>query len=386
MGGLPVQSTRSSKYALDASDIESLPIQGPTRREILKLVITVIVCVLTVWVLYRVSDRSDEQRSETEAPKSVGLEVPPEKKTPFLKLQGEIKKASGEQDNATSPVEEEPTSAKDGGDAFEPFRRIARVMNPLTIPARLKRFFGQLMNFCKKPSWTHLSEKIGCDNLQKRPRRLSPSYKDCKDHGIVTTQRAMGTSCLFFFLPGVIYVWQLCVNGSSISPGHKIAAGIMSVFFCYVSTVSFLADYWYTGDDEMRENHKIPECRKQYIFNAIDLVNVPIIGMVGLGFMAVQYMYGNAYRWVMPFLFVSGCVGIAIQQLSLKYLKDYTEIAYAEDYDRTNIQSEAAATKNLEWGLNLHIVWHVFAVIPPIVQMYLLLKVGVSKPSWMSCF
>merc|ERR1711964_432226 len=81
---------------LRASDAEM-----PSGKKILNLAIMVLIavllCLLTMWImiLYLVSDRVVEQRSEgsatrTEAPQDVMAE----KRTPFLKLQGEIKKAS----------------------------------------------------------------------------------------------------------------------------------------------------------------------------------------------------------------------------------------------------------------------------------------------------
>jgi len=268
---------------------------------------------------------------------------------------------------------------------LEPLYRFGKIINPQTVSKRMTKFCDQVVDFCKKPSWTHLSEKIGCHNVQKRPLRLSPSYQDCKDHGIVTTQKWMGASCLVFYLPGMVYLWQLCVVGSTVTLTTKLVGGAVSVFLAYVSTVAFLADYWYTGDDEFRENSTIPECQKQWIFNAIDLANVPLIAVTMVTLGAVQGIYGNAYRWVMPLVFLLFSMGVYTQQVSLKYLESYTEHAYAEGYDRTNVLSEA--TTNITWGLYLHILWHILAAIAPISQMYVLLRFGISKPSWVSyCF
>merc|ERR1711964_146564 len=194
--------------------------------------------------------------------------------------------------------------------------------------------------------------------------------------GILTTQRVMGVSCLLFYLPAVVYVWQLSVNGSSISTCHKIGAGLMCLMWGYAGTISFLADYWYSGDDEFRENPAIPEHQKQYIFNAIDLATAPVASVVGISLLGYQYLYGNGYRGASPVLLVSFLAGVAIQQLSLKYLKCFTQIAYVEDYDVSNIHPEA--TKYIWWGLNLHSLWHLFAAISVLIQMYLLLTVGVS--------
>merc|ERR1711964_615161 len=132
--------------------------------------------------------------------------------TPFLKLQSEIKKASGEQDDAVFK-EEALGSMKAEGGFWEPFWRVVRMFNPVTMPQRILAFFKEVKDFLKKPSWIHLSEKIGSQNVQKRPLRLCPSNQDCKDHGAETVQKCVVVSCLFFFLPGVMYLWQLILPG-----------------------------------------------------------------------------------------------------------------------------------------------------------------------------
>merc|ERR1711964_571302 len=214
--------------------------------------------------------------------------------------------------------------------------------------------------FFKKPSWKRLAQEMGCEDaenpensLPHRPKRSAPSFQDCKDHSILITQRMMGLSCLVFYLPGMVYLHQMCLAGYTISLSSKIIGGVLCVFLAYVSSTSFLADYWYTGDDETRPDATIPEHQKQYICNAIDLTNVPFISITLILLDAFQFFYGNGYNWLCPILLLTFLGGVALQQKSLRYQEKYTAVVYEDDgsdkdgYDRANVRKKD--THNIKW-------------------------------------
>merc|ERR1712098_333571 len=123
---------------------------------------------------------------------------------------------------------------------------------------------GELWKFLLSPSWGALSKSIGCDHVKERPSRLNPSRKHAEDHDIVALHDMMGLSCWVFALPSIVYL-MYCGSTNAGCASVGLALG-MNMFLVYVSSVSFLADYWYTGDTPASEEHGVPECQKQWIF------------------------------------------------------------------------------------------------------------------------
>lgn len=234
------------------------------------------------------------------------------------------------------------------------------------------------MNFCREPSWLKLAENLGCAGIPCRPLVLAPSYQDCLDNGIRDLHRVMGASCLLFFIPSFVYLWNV---GYAATIGVQVLGIGIAVFLVYISCVSFCADYWYTGDT--RNTNSIHECQKQMVFNIIDTsFNVPFMGAfcISLGVLMMWCTPGMAW-WFWP-LFSTFLLGVFLQQISLTYLTEFTEIAYNRpgvlnnSYDPRN--PPLRATEALKIGLWLHVLWHVFATIPPTVQMYLLINGGLD--------
>merc|ERR1712093_429184 len=151
---------------------------------------------------------------------------------------------------------------------------------------------------------------------------------------------------------------------------------LISLFLAYISSVSFCADHWYTGDKT--DSDGVPDYKKQYVCNAIDLINVPLIGTLLSTLGLVQYLYAPAMGWVYPVLSCVFIGGVCVQQKSLTYAQKFTDIAYSEGYDKENPPEEAKSS--LTTYLHLHTTWHILAVIPPLVQMYGLLTYGVNLP------
>merc|ERR1712096_200804 len=136
--------------------------------------------------------------------------------------------------------------------------------------------------------------------------------------------------------------------------------------------VSFFADYWYTGDAPATETSRIPECQKQWILNAIDVVNVRFVAVAGLGLDLIEFILAPQMNWVYPLLFVNFVMACIIQQYSRRAFEAFCGIAYAKGYDRSN--PSPVAIRALRRGLYLHIIWHIFGLIAPVSMMYCLLK------------
>jgi len=397
---------------LETSEAESatraLPRCAPHRVQV--TLSSIILAIVGMMLLLSITDYSSECPKALPAHKDAEMVL--EERVPHIpssleRLYDEIQNASGElpekvehpDNKVNAPAGEDSQDMTDEERVlrecrakygiWEPLVRVGKYINPLTIPQRLGEFLKYARDFASKPSWHHAVEMAGFEDIKCRPVRSAPSYRDCKDNGILTTQRIMGASCLFFCAPGMYYLYYVCVVGGTIPLATKIIAGAVSILLAYISTISFLADYWYTGDDEFRSNPTIPECQKQAIFNKIDLTNVPFIGMSCIGVGCVFSCYGKAYAWATPALFLSFCGAIYVQQISSKYLKSYTDVVYEDDgtdkngYDRSTHTAEV--THNIWMGLNLHIVWHIIGAALTVIQMYLLLNVGMTLPSWMSC-
>lgn len=266
------------------------------------------------------------------------------------------------------------------GDGFcEPCMRVGHMWNPLTIPRRIYNFLCQLVDFLSRPSWNLLSEKFACQTLQRRPMRLNPSYQDCVDHNAACLQVFMGMSCLVFFLPLMVYLW--CADSSEHTQ-CKFVALCMSIFLCYISTISFIGDYWYTGDAPATGVSPVPECQKQYIFNAIDMTNIPFAAIIVCTVSLGIFLFAPQMNWVQPVVFGIWVVACFIQQFSLRAFKVFSAIAYANDYDRSD--PSPIAIRALARGLYLHIIWHILGAIPVMCITYCLVTYGVSKPHWMS--
>merc|ERR1711964_325446 len=175
-----------------------------------------------------------------------------------------------------------------------------------------------------------------------------------------------GASCLVFILPSFVMGYLALTAQATYC---TLGAPILAAFLCYVSTISFFADYWYTGDSEPENpNEGIPDYQKQICFNSIDVINVPLIALTWISLGGIQMCYARAMNWAYPVLFLVFCCAGYLQKVSLTYLKKYTDIKHRADYDETNPPPEAG--KALKTGLMLHTTWHFLAVIPPLVQMY----------------
>jgi len=68
------------------------------------------------------------------------------------------------------------------------------------------------VKFLSNPSWIALAEACGCSDVEERPLRLSPSHKDCVDHGLKNLFDIMGASC-GFFCTGSIGVFNFLFAG-----------------------------------------------------------------------------------------------------------------------------------------------------------------------------
>jgi len=155
------------------------------------------------------------------------------------------------------------------------------------------------------------------------------------------------------------------------------------VFLGYVAVFSFGADYWYTGDKPAADETEVSECQKQFICNAIDRSNVPIIAIIQITIGLVQFFCAPTMNWAYPAItLVFGCA-IGAQQMGVRCKKWFADITRAEGYDPKTSPLYEDARRYLWWGTLLHIVWHVVAVIAPLVQVYGLLSHGIVCPSWL---
>merc|ERR1711964_313586 len=137
--------------------------------------------------------------------------------------------------------------------------------------------------------------------------------KDCKDHEIGLVQHAMGASCLVFVLPGCLTAYMIAA-GSAIHCTN-LAIGV-SGFLGYVSVFAFLADYWYSRNQPAISENDIPEHQKQFVCNAIDRTNVPIIAIIEISLGIVQYLYAPTMNWIYPTItLIFGCA-VGAQQVS----------------------------------------------------------------------
>jgi len=287
-----------------------------------------------------------------------------------------VKVPSKENDSSDSTeVNVKNTCAKSG--LPEPVVRFFQVFNPINWVKNIHDFLKYTIQFFEKPGWKTLSEIMGTDHIEKRPERLCPSDWDCKSHNLGLVQDTMGASCLVFFLPGCVGAYMALTGKMS----HCALGGaVLSMFLAYVSSVSFLADYWYMGD---KPDQEVPDCQKQVIFNKIDRVNVPIIGFVCSSIGLIQFLWARGMNWAYPLLFVVFISAAAVQYFSLDRFNHFARITYAPGYDHEQPCDEAAQA--LSFGLQMHIIWHILACIPPIVQMYGLMVYGLVLPSWLRC-
>merc|ERR1711964_272202 len=159
----------------------------------------------------------------------------------------------------------------------------------------------------------------------------------------------------------------------------------LTIFLGYVSAFSFGADYWYGGDKPITEQRKVSECQKQFTCNAIDRANVPIIAIIGITIGMVQFFCAPTMNWAYPAVMVLFGCAVGAQQLGVRCKRRFTDITRAEGYDPQTSPLYKEARGNLWWGTLLHTVWHVVAVVAPLVQVYGLLNHGVLCPKWLSC-
>merc|ERR1711964_354658 len=243
--------------------------------------------------------------------------------------------------------------------------------DPVGFAKKMARFFGVLLN---GPTWERLAEVTGCDKVDKRPKRLAPSDKHCKDHGVEMIQHAMGVSCWVFAIPLLVYMMfcSVRVEGSN----NAWALGL-SIVLGYVSVFSFLADYWYTGDTP-ETNSAVPEHQKQLICNTIDMVNVQFAGLCLTTTCCLQTCFASSHNWMYPVGFVLFVIGAFFQVKETYHLNKFINLLSETDYDNSAPTAEA---QNAIWyGLFYHILWHLFAIVGPTAQVYGLLMHGVHVP------
>lgn len=239
-----------------------------------------------------------------------------------------------------------------------------------------KSLLANVADFCKNPSWQKLSEQMDPENLVKeRPLRLCPTNEDCVNHQVGWIQHLMGFSCLFFMLPSIFALYLVQTGRAK----HCVIGSVaLNVFLCYFSVFSFAADYWYTGNASAVCSSDIPEFKKQFLCNAIDLVNVPIIAAVCVSTGGVLFCFAPALNWVYPAMACVFAAGAGVQFWSLRFYKTFTDTAYTSGYDTTNPDAEAImALKTAIW---MHFLWHVFAVLPPLALVYGMMVYGLVLP------
>merc|ERR1712098_239548 len=244
-------------------------------------------------------------------------------------------------------------------------RMIVGILNLFSWPGKI----WTAVKFLWNPSWQKLAEGCECSDLKERELRLVPSYQDCVDHRATIAQKWMGLSCCFFGFTPLVYFWHL---GTATNPTGTIVGGVLSGILFYVSSVSFLADYWYTGDTPAEIKDGCSEHQKQAIFNYIDRTNVPLIALIECSIGLIQAILNPAQAGLIASLACSFFTGAYVQYMSLTQIKTFTDIAYQEDYDRKNPCPKA--TNHLKWMLYYCLLWHILAAIPPFVQIYMLLK------------
>jgi len=271
------------------------------------------------------------------------------------------------------------TNGKAGKGWLEPLQRALRMFTPSNIIQSAKGFCSSCVGFIKDPHWSYVENNVVPGTVEDRLERFGATHEDVVVHKAETMQHVMGASCLVFLTPSLL-AGYLALSGRA---DHcAVPVFFLCAWLAYVSVVAFHADYWYTGDtakSESGESYRVDEWRKQYICNAIDLSNVPICGAISLGFGIIQYFYAPTRNWLYPLVvFLGFGAGGAIQQMSLKYYRSFTEKAHDPEYDPQNPSPEA--TQDLKTGQWMCIGWHILAVSPPLVQIYGLLVDGVNMP------
>jgi len=324
---------------------------------IITIVFTVLVNCAVLWFTLHLVGKAWDRQSRDGQPKPESPQLPP---------------------TQSLPKSDEYAAAQREHGLLEPVHRVGQMLNPRVWQAAMERFLCRVKEFfnSKKPSWETISEQMDPENkITERPLRLCPSAKDARIHNVKGTHAIMGASCLAFMLPS-LFAFYLSRSGQG---AHcKWLTLALNVFLCYVSTVSFGADYWYTGDTPASKFNGIGEYKKQWIANYIDLINVPIIAVVCITSGAGLFLFSPGMNWVYPAVFGLFATGVAVQQWSLKVLKRYTDIAYAPGYDSSKPDPEAA--KTLSTYLWMHTAWHVLAVIAPLALVYGFMVHGIKVP------
>merc|ERR1712169_97891 len=121
------------------------------------------------------------------------------------------------------------------------------------------------------------------------------------------------------FMPGVhaprVFCGIPCLPGVATHCTYLTLG--LSVFLGYVAVFSFGADYWYTGDKPTADETKVSECLKQFVCNAIDRSNVPIIAIIQITIGLVQFFCAPTMNWAYPAItLVFGCA-IGAQQVGV---------------------------------------------------------------------
>jgi len=259
-----------------------------------------------------------------------------------------------------SPLKEEKNVPESN---FGPgMKMLLGCFNPFTWPR--KCYSG--VKFLSNPSWTALAEGCGCSDLEERPLKLSPSRKDCVDHGLKNLHDIMGASCGLFGLSPLVY---LIFCSQATSTGGAFAAAFVAAMLTYITVFAFPADYWYTTDKPARKG-TISDVQKQFICNYIDRINVPFCVFFQISIACFQ-MYFQGLVVTMPCIFAAFGFAVFTQKWSLQQVKKFLDIAYVWKYDRENPDEKAIA--HLKWGLYWHIIWHILASGLSFSQIYLLL-------------
>jgi len=235
--------------------------------------------------------------------------------------------------------------------------------DPRTWPRKCR----SAVKFLSNPSWAALVQDCECSDLTERLLSMSPSHRDCIDHGEKTLHDIMGASCAMFGLAPLVYL-IFCSQATSV--GGAAAAAFVAVMLTYVSVFAFLADYWYTSDKPAGRKSGVSDVQKQFVCNYIDRINVPFCTLFMIIIGAFQ-MYFQGLVVTVPCIFVAFGLAVFTQKWSLQQLKKFLDIAYAPKYDMNNPDAKAIA--HLKWGLYWHVIWHILASGLAFSQIYLLL-------------